>query len=183
MELACKTKWDKAEKMLFPSYNKFWSWVHKEEAKVLWQSSTYGQDVVHYYLLHKGKPVVAVVQLTVDDFYIPKEVAESKLSEDYIAEKAESHDWYKPAVICSELHNLFYKIVEVSAMAGFSTLSPEEAKKLIEMARHVKEAATLLERCVLKAVKGYMSLALSGLAKDERWIKEKIMELFKEEEE
>ena len=180
LELAKLVKWEEAEKIFFDSYNKFWGWVHRENVRVLWSVTTREQDIIHYYIVHGDKPMVAVVQVTVDDFYIPKEIAESKLSEDYIAEKAEGHDWCKPAVICAELYNLFHKILDVSAMAEFSTLSPEEAKKLLDMAKYVKKASSLLEECIKEAIKRYMASVVMGLFKDDRWTEERVRKAFED---
>ena len=183
LELAKLVKWEEAEKIFFDSYNKFWGWVHRGNVRVLWFATTRELDVIHYYIMHRGKPMVAVVQVTVDDFYIPKEIAKAKLTEDYIAEKAKGCDWCKPAVICAELNNLFHKILDVSAMAGFSTLSPEEAKKILDMARYVKVAGALLEKSVEKAVKGYVASVVSGLVRDDRWTEENVRRAFEEEDE
>ena len=180
LELVKRVKWEDAEKIFFDSYNKFWGWVHRENVKVLWSVTTRGQDIIHYYIMHRGKPMVAIVQVKVDDFYIPKEIAESKLSEDYIAEKGESYDWSKPAVICAELYNLFHKILDVSAMTEFSTLSPEEAKKLLDMAKYVKIAGVLLEKSVEKAIKRYMASVVAGFVKDDRWSEERVKRAFEE---
>ena len=127
--------------------------------------------------------MVAVVRIKVDDFYIPKEIAESKLTEGYIAEKCESYDWSKPAVICAELYNLFHKILDVSAMAEFSTLSPEEAKKLLDMAKYVKVAGALLEKSVEKAIKRYRVSVVAGFVKDDRWSEENVRRAFEEDDE
>ena len=183
LELVKRINWEEAEKIFFDSYNKFWGWVHRENVKVLWSVTTREQDVIHYYIVHRGKPMVAIVQVTVDDFYIPKEIAKAKLTEDYIAEKAEGHDWYKPEVICAELYNLFHKILDVSAMVGFSTLSPEEAKKILDMAKYVKTAGALLEKSVEKAIKGYIASVVSGLVRDDRWTEENVRRAFEGEDE
>ena len=183
LELAKHTNWEEVEKIFFDNYKKFWEWVHRENVKVLWSFIAREQDVTHYYTVHRGKPMIAVVQITVDDFYIPRELAESKLSEDYIAEKAEGYDFCKPAAMCAELSDLFDRILEVSAMVEFSTLSPVEAKKILDMAKYVKEAGALLEKSIEKAIKRYMAGVIAGFVKDDRWNEESVMKAFEEDEE
>jgi len=167
------------EKLFFDRYNKFWSWVHAEKVEVLW--SVRGrdeEDIIHYYIIHKGIPKVAIVRLTVDDFYIPRELADAKLTEDYVAEKAESYDWTKPAVICAELYDLFYKMIDVSARAGFYDLSPEDAKKLLDMTDYIVKASVLLRKMVLKGVKSYVADVVLGLTRDGRWTEERVRRVF-----
>ncbi|RLI77954.1 hypothetical protein DRP04_10655 [Archaeoglobales archaeon] len=168
------------EKLFFDRYNRFWSWVHAENVEVLWSvtGTEKDDDIIHYYVLNKGIPKVAVVRLTVDDFYIPKELAEAKLTEDYVLEKAENYDWTKPAVICAELYDLFHKIIDVSARAGFSTLSPEEAKKLLDMADYVAKAGNLLKKMIWKGVKDYVARVALGFIRDDRWTEERVKRVF-----
>ena len=170
------------EKLFFDRYNRFWSWVHAEKVEVLWSvtGTEKDDDIIHYYVLHKGIPKVAVVRLTVDDFYIPRELAEAKLTEDYVLEKAENYDWTKPAVICAELYDLFYKMVDVSARADFYDLSPEEAKKLLDMVGYIRKAGDLLEKMVEKGIKDYIAKVALGIIRDDRWTEERVKKVFGE---
>jgi len=168
LELVRQIDWEEVDTLHFRSYRKFWEWVRENDVRVLWRANSDG-DVYRYCVVYRGEPLLAVVQPTVDDFYIAENVAKSMLTKEYIAKKAEYYDRCKPVAICAELYWLFHRIVELSAMVSFSTLSPDEAKKLLDMVRHVKDAGELLERCVDRAVKDYIEKVTTGEFKDDRW--------------
>jgi len=166
LELVRRIDWDEVDTLHFKSYHRFWEWVRANSVRVLWRAESDG-EVYRYCVMYRDEPLLAIVHPTVDDFYIDESVAKSMLTKEYVAKKG--YDRCKPVVVGAELYWLFHRLVELSAMVRFSTLSPEEAKKLLDMARFVKEAGEFLEESVDRAVKEYIEKVTTGELKDDRW--------------
>ena len=172
--------WDKAEVLFFLSEKEFRKWVFECGARVV--GSITSEDSLIYFVLVDRKAVVAKVKPTVDDFYVPRDVAEAKLDEDYVTEKAESHDFTNPALFCKDLRDLFYAVLDLATVAGgFVDLSPEDAKKLLDMAEYIEKASKLLRKRVLDGIKSYMSGVVFGVVKDDRWTEERVRRVFRDE--
>ena len=168
-----KVNWEEAEKLFFDNLREFERWRFREkEVEILYSVSSDKDEVVRYHMMVKGKPKIAVVRLTVDDFYIDEVIAEGILTEDYVLEKSEGKDFAMPALVCKELYNLLYRMIYVASYSGaLARVSPEEAEKLIKMAEYVEEASKLLKKFVIRGIRYYVSLVALGLVKDEEWEK------------
>ena len=175
--------WDRAGTLIFASQREFQRWRSGNEgACILAHLLDEKEGVIICFMVRKDEPIIAKVRPVVDDYYIPRDVAESKLDEFNLAVREEKYDFERPALFCRELNGVFYKLVELSARAGaFADMSPEDAKKLLDMAEYVKMAADVLKERVLKGIKGYAALVAFGITKDDRWTVENVEKAFRGE--